>query len=1218
MSTENPTITSHQLPKPGESFGRFKVLELIGRGGMGQIFKVLAPDQAEPIALKVVDSPNLSRVDRLRFEREFQLTSRFHHPNLVEVYEFGAHQGTTYYTMEWVKGVNIDQAFEKERQALGGGEVPSVAVSWIDGVLSGLQTLHEAGIVHRDLKPENILVDDRGCPKLLDLGLASHFTDQRSASRLTVPGSLLGTIFYMAPEQVIGADIGPRVDLYALGVLLYQWFSQRLPFTGPDPISVIGQILHEKAPPLEPVLQVPRGVVDLVDKLLSKTPDDRPPSAAQVRAVWNRCFGSLSDSAERDLVAPSLEALPLPPRFVGREVELEKAQCQLLEGGAQGLSVIFTGLAGMGKSRALIELRDWAKRHRWKVLQTSASPLDTLPFQPLIDPLRASLRFGIPPALEAFRSELSLILPELAGDEEQDTELNPMRRYRLFEGMRRVLIYDRRRTDEPVTLLTLEDLQYAGDETLEFLHFLKQRQDVEGRSSLLVAATMGASSDKIDKPGPRLEQTLSSRLLTLDLGPLDSAAARRLILSMLGGGSLDEVSLRAFVGQSEGNPLFLIEMTRAFLEEGRLQRHRKGDEDSWRLKLPTLSSTSTSSAKIPDTLKSVVSRRLRPLEPGDRELLKKAAFLGLRFSFPLLAALAQRPEKEVFERLLHLANKGLVKEGKGVDTFDFSNSIIPAVLLDAASPTEKRHTHLQICRHALEQSPEECDPFWLAWHYREAGEEGEAIRHLKTSADRALSSFSFAQAAALYREILSSGADLSALGLERPRLEEASADALRFRGEFAQATTIYGELLAAQTALGKATRVRLLRKMALVKDALGESSQCFELMKQAWHELGLNSLDTAAGSANLLNLLKALSSNRLPLSSRSRMSHLLPEEVEEVVALAFDLQRLLYFLRPQGWMGQAVEVALVQRQVKKSGADENLAAAQADFNGAYLCLRLPRGWKPQTLRFLDSAVEKLQNAPPSFQRIDLARDLAYLYQLAGLPERCLELIGEATEEGERIGHMTTLPSLYGIAAASAISTAEFESGMSLAWKGYHLAQATENRRDLVLSTIQLLRSMIYLGRFEELSSLQEGLSDRDFQTFPYLRTTWLQLQAERETWEGKPGGYERAEQLVLEGIKSCAEMDEPRYYRCSLQLLLIESRLKGAGPTSMTEDDWAQSERHLHAFPHLRFRFKLLKMMWHKLCGESEEAQILAQRLLQRPECNSYRAKLIHKLVLES
>lgn len=1219
MTTDQSTISTNNLPRPGETFGRFRVLELLGRGGMGQIFRVVPQDKAEadPIALKVIDSPNLSRVDRLRFEREFHLTSQFDHPNLVKVHEFGAIQGITYYTMEWVKGVNIDSAFEREREAMGGGELPDCAVEWISGVLSGLQVLHEAGIVHRDLKPENILIDSEGRPKLLDLGLASHFTDERSVSRLTIPGAVLGTIHYMAPEQVIGAEVDPRADLYALGVLLYNWFSDRLPFTGSDPIAVLGQILHETPPPLEPVLQLPKGAIALVESLLSKRPEDRPASAGQVRALWKQAFGNITDSAERELVAPSLKALPLPPRFVGRENELDAAFHRLTGSGAQGLSIIFTGAAGMGKSKALSELRDWAKRRRWKVLQTGASPLDTLPFQPLLDPIRASLRHGLPPALESFRSELALILPELALDSsgEADHELNPMRRYRLFEGMRRTLIYDRRRSDEPVTLLTLEDLQHAGDETLEFLHFLKQRQEVEAKSALMVVASMGVA-EKADVLGSRLEQTLASPgLLKLELGPLDNEAARRLILSMLGGGALEDLSLRAFISQSEGNPLFLIEMTRAFLEEGRLQRQRKGGEDVWRLQLSTHSAKSTASSKIPDTLKSVVARRLRPLDGEDRELLKKAAFLGMRFSFPLLAGLLRRSESEVLDRLLSLAAKGLVKEGKGSETFDFCNSVIPAVLLDSTQASEKRSTHLAICREALAQSGEQCDPFWLAWHYREAGEEGEAIRHLLISADRALSSFSFAQAAALYREILGSGAGLDQLGIDRDDLEEKCADALRHQGELAQAATAYEALLA--PAPEGARALRLKRKLALTKDAQGESATCFALLKSVWSELNLGKLDEVKGSPSLLDLLKALSSRRLSLTSRSRVARLDPEQKEEMSAICAELQRLLFFLRPSGWVQQAVNVALTQRQIKLN-ADDPLSAAQSAFSGAYLCLRLPTGWQAHTLRYLDTAIEKLKQAPQSFQRIDLQRDLAYLYYVSGRPERSLELFYEVAEEGERLGHLTSLPSAYALSATNLITMAEFEDAIEVGWKGYHLAQALENRRDLILGTCQLVRAMIYLGRWEELAPLYQSLSERDFELFPYLRVTWLQLRVEKEIWEGLPGGIERAESLALEGITLCADLDELRYYKASLHVLLIETRLKGsAGSESMTATDWDDSERHLRSFAHLRFRLKLMKMMWHLKRAEIDEARLLAQRLLERPESNAFRRNLIKRLLSE-
>lgn len=1221
-SLSSESYTDHQrLPQVGEAFGRFRILDLLGRGGMGQIFRVLPQDDptASPMALKVIDSPNLSKVDRLRFEREFQLTSRFDHPNLVKVYEFGSYRGTTYFTMEWVKGVTITKAFEKTLSEEGGGKLPPMAVKWVDDILAGLEVLHEAGIVHRDLKPENVLIDSNGRAKLLDLGLASHFKEAQTSSRLTLPGAVLGTVQFMAPEQVIGGEVDVRSDLYAFGVMLYEWFCGYLPFDGPDPLGVLGQILHEPVPPLEPRMTLPRSAIQLVERLLSRELDDRPVSASQVRAIWKASFSELTDSAELEMVGPSLEALPLPPRFVGREDLTQTAQRQLLDESSQGLKVLFTGAAGMGKTRTLSELRDWAKRQRWKALHTVASPLDTLPFQPLLEPLRASLKFGIPESLSSFKPELSLILPELMDEQQSiEPELNPMRRYRLFEGMRRVLVHDRRKTDEPITLLTVEDLQYAGDETLEFFHFLRQRQDPTGESKLLVAATLGAAVEELENLTGRLQQTLhSDHMALLNLGPLDPDSVRQLVLSMVGGGVLEEVSLRALLSQSEGNPLFLIEMTRVFLEEGRLQRTHRQGRDVWKLQLPTASEASTASSKIPDSLKSVVARRLKPLLTEDRELLKKAAFLGLRFNFNLLAALVNLPEAQVLDRLLHLAQKGLIKEGRGTDTFDFCNSVVPVVLLDSVTAAEKRQTHLQICQQALSHQSEQSDPFWLAWHYREAGEDLQAVRHLLASADRALNSFSFAQAAALYREVLAEEDKLAKLGVDRLEIEEKEADALRHRGDFQQAEATFRALLASSPKLPRVTRVRLQRKIASIKDAQGDPMQCLVNLKTAWEELGLQPLDSLKGSWKLTTLLKALTVRDLRLSSASRLQRLTTAEAAEVGALAIKLQRALFFVRPRAWVRQAVEVALVQRQVNRffEVDDGGLASAQSDFNGGYLCLRLPKGWQAQSLRLLSKAADKVTQAGDSFARLELLRDCGYLLHLAGRSERGLELLSLGAEEAERIGHLTSLPQIYAMMVTVYQSMGLLQEAEEAGWKGYHLALALENRRDLLFSRCELASILLELGRLEEATTVMEEIDQDHFQSFPYLLPLRARIQVLEQLAQQTVSSGQRALELCDKGLQLCREMDELRYAKCAFRVLRTRSLLLANEHCNIRKEYWANLERRLRPFPHLRFELKLLKLQWMAEMGETQLVQLNAEKLLSRPECQIVHRLRIHELV---
>ena len=1215
-------VSSDSLPVVGGKFGRFKVLGLLGRGGMGQIFRVTPEDDptAGTLALKVIDSPNLSKVDRLRFEREFQLTSQFNHPNLVKVYEFGSYRGTTYFTMEWVKGAHIDKAFEEALEREGSNSLPSQAVKWVDDILAGLQLLHEAGIVHRDLKPENILVDHNGRAKLLDLGLASHFKEAQSSSRLTMPGAVLGTVHFMAPEQIIGSEVDARSDLYALGVILYGWFTGPLPFDGPDPLGVLGQILHEPVPKLSPRLSLPKAAIQLVERLLSREVDDRPASAQQVRSLWKKAFTGIADSAELEMVAPSLDALPLPPRFLGREEVTERAQRQLLDESSQGLKVVLTGAAGMGKTRTLSELKGWAKRQRWKALHTVASPLDTLPFQPLLDPLRESLRFGIPESLSSFKPELSLILPELMDEgQEVATELNPMRRYRLFEGMRRVLVHDRRKTEEPVTLLTLEDLQHAGDETLEFLHFLRQRQDLQGEHRLLVAATLGASVESIEELQGRLLQTVTSdNVEVLNLAPLDPESVRKLVLSMVGGGVLEELSLRALLSQSEGNPLFLIEMTRVFLEEGRLQRSHRDGREYWKLQLPSTKESSTTNSKIPDSLRSVVSRRLKPLDPEERTLLKKAAFLGLRFDFNLLAGLAGKPEAETLDRLLHLAKKGLLKEGRGTDTFDFCNSVIPVVLLDSVTATEKRQTHLQICEEALRRDPEGGDPFWLAWHYREAGEELKALEHLLASADRALNSFSFAQAAALYREVLAEERLLGKLGVNHLEIEEKEADALRYRGELAQAGATFRSLLSESTNLPRVHRVRLQRKLASIHDAQGDPIQSLATLKSAWLELGLENLDHLKGTWKLTTLLKALTVRDLRLSSASRVNSLNLEEAVEVGSLAIQLQRTLFFLRPRSWVRQGVEVALVQRQVSrllKHESDGVMASAQADFNGGYLCLRLPKGWQAQTLRLLNRAAEKVLNSENSLARLELLRDCGHLFHLAGRSNKGLELLTLAAEEAEQVGHLTTLPLIYGMMVGIYQATGHPAQAEEAGWKGYHLALALENKRDLVLNTCSLAHSLVMAGRTEEAQPLIDSLSEEQFLSFPYLRIFKTRLEAEQHLALREVKSGRRALELCDKGLQLCREMDELRYYKCAFRVQRTRALLQANEHCNISKEHWTNLERRLRPFPHLRFDLKLLRLHWMAEMGEVKLVRSGADKLMMRKECSDYHRQQIMSLV---
>jgi serine/threonine protein kinase len=271
---ETPSLASSFAPRFEQlpaHFGRYGVLALVGRGGMGDVY--LAEDVllGRRIALK------LPRFDRdqsgeslSRFRREAQIAAGFHHPHLCPVYDFGEVDGVWYLTMPYIAGRPVSSLIAER-----GRVPPEEAVALVAQVARAMEVAHRAGVVHRDLKPANILVQEDGQPIVTDFGLAR--SSGRIDSILTGAGALVGTPAYMAPEQIGAAadDVGPASDLYSLGVVLYEMLTGRPPFQGPLN-QVWRQVLVEKPPPISDIVPgISPHLESICFKALSKEPKDR-------------------------------------------------------------------------------------------------------------------------------------------------------------------------------------------------------------------------------------------------------------------------------------------------------------------------------------------------------------------------------------------------------------------------------------------------------------------------------------------------------------------------------------------------------------------------------------------------------------------------------------------------------------------------------------------------------------------------------------------------------------------------------------------------------------------------------------------------------------------------------------------------------------------------------------------------------------------------------
>jgi serine/threonine protein kinase/DNA-binding SARP family transcriptional activator len=251
---------------------RYRLEAERGQGGMGVVYQGYDTLLGRDVAIKVLSSALVDTEAYQRLLQEAQAIAKMNHPNIVSIFDAGEAFGMPYIVMELLEGKTL---LESKPDTIEG------AIDVIFQVCKALSPVHAAGIVHRDLKPENVMITPDGVVKLMDFGLA-----RLEASRLTKEGEIIGTIYYLAPEQVLGKEVNFRADLYSIGVVLYELVTGHLPFTADDPVAVISQHLHASViPPVEYNLEIPPELDDLILRLMRKKPEDRPSSVGKVIEV---------------------------------------------------------------------------------------------------------------------------------------------------------------------------------------------------------------------------------------------------------------------------------------------------------------------------------------------------------------------------------------------------------------------------------------------------------------------------------------------------------------------------------------------------------------------------------------------------------------------------------------------------------------------------------------------------------------------------------------------------------------------------------------------------------------------------------------------------------------------------------------------------------------------------------------------------------------------
>ena len=287
----------------GQTIGKYRIVEQIGRGGMGTVYKAIDETLNRRVALKLLNADLIDPDAVERFRREALMLAKLNHGRIGAIHELTRDGHDLLMVMEFLEGETFEKLIER-----GPMTVPR-AVALCSQVLEALEYAHGAGVIHRDLKPANLMLSPSGDIKVMDFGIARV----QGSEHLTTNGYMVGTPAYMAPEQVRGEEVDPRMDLYSVAVVLYRMLTHHLPFHGDTAIAMIhSQLNNPPTPPQQFRADLPGWIVGILDRGLAKKPGDRFQSAREFRVALEKGLTGKAPSL-KPTTAPTSSGMPAPP-----------------------------------------------------------------------------------------------------------------------------------------------------------------------------------------------------------------------------------------------------------------------------------------------------------------------------------------------------------------------------------------------------------------------------------------------------------------------------------------------------------------------------------------------------------------------------------------------------------------------------------------------------------------------------------------------------------------------------------------------------------------------------------------------------------------------------------------------------------------------------------------------------------------------------------------